>query len=345
MRNGYMIWAMLLVAMLGCDDDKDTVADAGSDAGTVTDTGGTDTTPSGTADTTSTGASDTGDPQCDHTEACAPIPYERQICSFPLTPVLDGNTNDDVWANARWETVSSAMGFIAADSDADASFDFACVADADNIYIAFRIHDDVIVSGETGDCDIYLDDSLELYIDACYQPESSYNGDDAQITLGAENIGVTDQSQIVWNGGCGNSGIPGPDTGSQAVAVTTADGWAGEIAIPLNVTNGWAITPADGKIIGFNIHYNDDDDQGDRDSKLIWGLKDRETDGSYSSTAQFDTLQFCQVGSMPTDTPTTDSDTDVPDGGDVDGGTPTDTAQATDSDVDAGMDAGTDGGK
>jgi len=195
-----------------------------------------------------------------------------------------------------------------------------------------------------------MDDSLELYIDACYGRESFYDGDDAQITLGAENIGVTDQSQIVWNGGCGNTGTPvlGPETGSQALAVQTADGWAGEIAIPLTNT-GWAITPVDGKIIGFNLHYNDDDDQGDRDSKLIWGLTDRETDGSWDSTGQFDSLQFCQVGAMPTDNGTdTGSDTTVPDAGDLDAGTPTDTAQATDSEtepVDAGTDAGMDGGK
>ncbi len=356
MRKGYIICALLLiVGMLGCDDTKDSDADAGTDAGAATDTGGTDTNPIGSTDTGQPLPSDTGNAECFHTEACSAIPYERQTCQFPLTPVLDGDTSDSVWANANWETVTSTMGLAPADSDADASFEFACVADANNIYIAFRVHDDTIVSGENEECDIWMDDSLEFYIDGCYGRESFYDGDDAQISLGAENIGVTDQSQIVWNGGCGNTGtpIPGPETGSQAVAVATADGWAGEIAIPMNPTAGWALEPADGQIIGFNMHYNDDDDQGDRDAKLIWGLTDRETDGSWDSTGQFDSLQFCQVGSVPTDTPTdmgTDTDTTMPDGGDVDGGTSTDTAQATDTatadvGMDAGDDAGADGGK
>ena len=73
-------------------------------------------------------------------------------------------------------------------------------------------------------------------------------------------------------------------------------GWAGELAIPLKPEGGWSLTPEDGQIIGFNAHYNDDDDGGDRDHKLIWSLNDQLDDASWQDTTKFGELQFCRIG-------------------------------------------------
>ena len=375
MKKGYVVLILMLMAM-GCGDSKSGDADSGADTASeppATGDTATSQTPSDTsgdagtvaATPTETETEDLAAMECFITEPCgAVVPNERQICPFPLTPTLDGDTNDTVWASANWETVTSSMAFLAADSDADASFDFACVADTENIYLAFRVRDDAIVSGENTECEIYMDDSIEFYIDGCYGRQSQYDGDDAQITIGAENIGVTDPAAAILNGGCGNPGTPlmGADTGSLVLTAATADGWAGEIAIPLSPPSGWSLEPVDGQIIGFNAHYNDDDDQGDRDHKLIWGLKDRAVDLSWSDTHMFEQLQFCAVPGTDTGTGTgtdTGSDTGVaPDAGDEDAGEPdtapdtADTADVPDTtatddmpDTETGIpDAGDDGG-
>jgi hypothetical protein len=104
------------------------------------------------------------------------------------------------------------------------------------------------------------------------------------------------------------------------------DGWVAEIAIPLTVVGGWDINVEDGLVVGFQNHYNDDDDGGDRDHKLIWSAKDKYDDLSWQSPARFGQLQFCQVGGTgtPTETPADAGD----DGGAV---TPSDGGDAADA--------------
>ncbi len=195
---------------------------------------------------------------CIMTEPCGgSIPSERIECPYPLTPTMDGNLEDDAWQSASWEFMAHDAGNVntAPDNDDDASMEFGCVADADYIYIAYRIHDDVIINNELSGCEVWDDDSVEFYIDACYERTAKYNGDDAQIAVGAENIGVTDQSEIVL-GGCNGAPFQGPQTGSISYSVEMEGGWMGEIAIPLHPEGGWNIAPQDGQIIGFNTHYN-----------------------------------------------------------------------------------------
>jgi hypothetical protein len=196
--------------------------------------------------------------------------------------------------------VDSTRGPVTPDSDDDASFEFACVADYDNIYIAFRVKDDVIISGDVeSECDLYQDDSIEFYLDNCYERASVYDGDDAQITIGADSIGQTDQSAFTL-GGC-NAPLKGADTGTTVLSTRTADGWAGEISIPLRIEgeNGWNLQPLAGQVVGFDAHYNDDDGDGERDSKLIWSAEDVYDDASWSDPTEFAELQFCEVGGGP----------------------------------------------
>lgn len=337
-------WIMVLLALMwGCKDGKkaeDAGVDAGTDQASEQETG-SEAKPDYPSDeegdtTTASEQVDAGSLECFQTEPCGdPIPYERQICPYPLTPELDGNLDDEAWSYGYWEQITSEMGTVPAADDSDASFEFACVADDDFIYIAFRVTDDTLITGETTGCDVYKDDSIEFYIDGCAERASDYDGDDAQIVIGAETAGVTEQSEMAL-GGCHTFG---PDSGTRVRTELTDNGWVGEVAIPLDPDgdDGWAIERAHGQIIGFNTHYNDDDLGGDgQNSKLIWGLKDRESDNSWNNPQNFNELQFCSIYG-----PDTGTGSEVePDGG-VDTGTDGDTSVDTGTGDDTADDTGT----
>ena len=84
----------------------------------------------------------------------------------------------------------------------------------------------------------------------------------------------------------------GPKTETIAAGEKTADGWNVEVGIPLK-NSGWNIQPKDGLKIGFNMHYNDDDDGGDRDHKLIWSAEEVKLgEASWQNPSRFAELQF-----------------------------------------------------
>lgn len=202
-------------------------------------------------------------------------------CQFPGVVIVDGNLND--WAGIEFILVPHDKGTGPAPDDADASFEFAAVADADWLYVAIDIKDDTIHAGES---DNWEDDSVEIYIDANHARTETYEDDDAQITISAGSIGGDINNPIIT----GSTGAA--DLGVQAAVVATADGWLVEAAIPLN-SGQWNITPVAGLVIGFNIHFNDDDDGGGRDHKLIWSDLDVD-DASWNNPSRFADLTFVE---------------------------------------------------
>jgi len=200
---------------------------------------------------------------------------------FPVTPKLDGNFND--WsAKTVWHKVTSKMGWSNPTNDADGSLEFACVADLTYLYVAIKIWDDIKVVGENTGGAVWQDDSVEIYIDGGNEKAGAYDANDAQITIGRDNVGGD-----VNNPKMGGSG---PRTGIKAAVVDTATGWALEAAIPL-ANHG--IKAAVGKVIGFNIQLNDDDDKGGRDHKLAWSSVELAAgEGSWNNPKMFAELQF-----------------------------------------------------
>ena len=67
-------------------------------------------------------------------------------CQYPVSINVDGNLSD--WAGIEFITVPHDMGTSAATDDADASFEFAAVADADWLYVAIDVTDDSIRLGK-----------------------------------------------------------------------------------------------------------------------------------------------------------------------------------------------------
>ena len=206
-------------------------------------------------------------------------------CAFPNTVKLDGILNDNPWQYAPWHTIKNDEGTQPAPDGKDATCSFAAVADSKWLYVAFKVTDDKIVTGESTGNDLWKDDSVEIYIDANHARTATYEKDDAQITIGADNIDLKNIEKPDI-GGTGD----GATTGTRAAAVRSADGWIVEAAIPLK-NDKWDIKPSNDFVIGFNVHFNDDDDGGDRDHKLIWSKNDVD-DQSWQNTTRFADLKF-----------------------------------------------------
>jgi hypothetical protein len=217
-------------------------------------------------------------------------------CAFFNTIDLDGKLNDFTWQFAPWQIIGAKDATVPASNDKDASVKFATAADDKFLYVAAEITDDKIQKeGDTG-CNVWKDDSIEIYIDGENDKANSYDKNDAQITVGADVIGVKPEVDVLEGllGGC--VGITqGPSTETIATAQETKEGWNVEIAIPLT-NDGWNIKPKDGLRIGFNVQYNDDDDGADRDHKLIWCVREvQQGEGSWQNPSLFAELEFVEA--------------------------------------------------
>ena len=58
---------------------------------------------------------------------------------------------------------------------ADADITFAAVADMEWLYVALKVSDDIIQTGENVGRDVWQDDSAEVYIDANHCADSKQN--------------------------------------------------------------------------------------------------------------------------------------------------------------------------
>jgi len=211
-------------------------------------------------------------------------------CGFPVVVNLDGNFNE--WpGNVPWHKVKSSMGWETPDNDDDGSFEFACSADEDFLYVAVKVWDDEKRANEDAGDDVYNDDSIELYIDGDNSKSAEYEGDCCQITIGRYNVGENPETPRLnaYKGG-NDLGLAASETGTMVAAIETYYGYAMEVAVPLET---FMIEIDEGVVIGFNIQLNDDDDGGTRDHKLSWSEKEREdVESAYTNPSVFGELMF-----------------------------------------------------
>jgi hypothetical protein len=217
-------------------------------------------------------------------------------CAYPNTVKLDGRLDDLAWTVAPWQLFGAKDATVPADNDADASVKFSVCADENYLYFAAHIADDKVNSNENTKCDVWNDDSVEVYVDMGNEKANAYDINDAQITIGADTVDakadVKTSAGIL--GGC--VGITqGPTTETIAVGTKTNDGWDSEVAIPWK-NAGWSVKLKDGLVIGFNVQYNDDDDKGGRDSKLIWSAQEvAKGEGSWNNPSLFAELRLTNM--------------------------------------------------
>ncbi len=170
-------------------------------------------------------------------------------------PTIDGAA-DAAWDDG--ETVSLDNVIIGSSShggtsDLDASA--TTLYDADDLYVLVEVTDDTAIQDSGA---IHDDDSIDLFLDVGNEDETSYDGDEFMYQFRADGSGF----QEVKNGAT---------AGVSYAAAATSSGYNVEVAIP-HFTVG--TSPSDGKQLGFDVHVNDDDSGGSRDSKLAWYATD-----------------------------------------------------------------------
>lgn len=203
---------------------------------------------------------------------------------FPVKITLDGKTDD--WAGVPLQTVDRGPKKSPSPPE-NGKFDFAVAADETNLYVYMHTVDSNIIAGKHGK-DTWNEDSMEFYLNLTKSLKASgYKTGIFQINISPTNIGKNNAPLAVT----GTNAEKAKVTGS---VFSTTDGWAFEVAIPLE-----SLKPEHGTTIGFQAHANGATKK-DRDSKLIWSLADR-ADQSYQNPALFGKAVFFKVGS--TDVP------------------------------------------
>jgi len=197
-------------------------------------------------------------------------------CAFPLGDgevTLDGRIMEAFWQFAPWHGISHDMVNadlpIPSDDDADGSMEFACAASGDFLYFGAVW---------------WQNDAIEVYMDGGNEKVNVYDANDIQLGMvvdGIQTDGVNTAPAVQI--------ADLEAAGFEFATFETGDGWELEAKIPFEP---FGIQVAQGKTIGFNVHYNDDDDGGaTREHKLNWSKNDND-DTSYTNPQKFAELQF-----------------------------------------------------
>jgi hypothetical protein len=191
-------------------------------------------------------------------------------------PVIDGKA-EGLWASAKDIKLANAI-YSSMPSEEDLSADFRIMCDNDNLYVFVDVIDDKLVN-DSGPDEWYLDDCVEIFVDADNSKSESYDDNDGQYRFSWNpNRPTMNMSQ-----GGGTEGI-------EFAMVTTEKGYRTEIKFPLSTLK---IKPSKMAKIGLDVHVNDDDDGGDRDTKLTWSDKE---DIAWQSPNVFGTVSVGILG-------------------------------------------------
>jgi len=169
--------------------------------------------------------------------------------------VIDGK-GDDFLPESREYKIGNVV-LMPPSNDEDFSASYKAMWDEKNLYVLVDVTDDTL----TNDSDeFWLDDCVEVFVDADNSKSDSYGGNDYQFHFGwAEANPSMGESQH------------NRTTGVEFATVRTDRGYRMEIKLPWTTLG---TKPSAGAKIGLDVHVNDDDDGGDRDTKLIWRGKE-----------------------------------------------------------------------
>lgn len=244
-------------------------------------------------------------------------PYEQQVTNglpsvypviYPAAATVDGDLSD--WpSNMPWHVVGGEVGSYhpspyrrdpahypasPPQNNTDCSYTWGAMMDDRNLYVAVEVFDDYKIAHETDDDNlIFLDDSVEFYIDGGNEKHPAYDANDAQIAIArGEDWDDPSAPRISpWEGY--GSGIPGDRTGARVYVRNKEGGYTVEAEIPLET---FGIDPVAQDGIGFNIHINDDDDGGIRDHKIMWSAAEQiDGEQSFHNPAVFGTLAIFDI--------------------------------------------------
>jgi len=206
----------------------------------------------------------------------SPVISDHQIVQTLFAPTIDG------LVDSNWSAVSRrAIGNVVVGSvtdDNDLSGGFRAQWDDENLYLLVDVKDEA-QQNDSG-TQTWNDDSMEIYID----------GDkDGQGTYGANDF----QYRFVWTG----TSLTileikhGATTGVVASRFATGNGYVFEVKLPWSTLSQNSV--AVGALLGLDVHVNDDDNGGERDSKRAWF---NTMDTSWQNPSTFATARLTGIG-------------------------------------------------
>lgn len=210
-------------------------------------------------------------------------------------PKIDGLV-DSLWYNApRYPMVAEIINYVEPDDWYDASGEWRAMWDNDFLYFLVDIRDDQFLVGMDWNWD-----SVELYSDADYSHETTYDGiDDVQLRF---HLDDDTRSITVYTSDKG----PEFETSDFVWEQEYTDlGWRLEVAMPLV---DLFIDRDPGTIIGTECQYNDNDDGTATQHKLIafgnveehWGNPSLFGSAKLSDYLASDTLMVLRTKTQPT---------------------------------------------
>lgn len=140
--------------------------------------------------------------------------------------------------------------------------------DADNLYVAVRVYDDVLyddnAEAESEDGMTWFDDSVEVFVDGDNSNFPMRNVTDPAV------IGAGGQYVITINNAFRDQEAGNPDYGENAAWFAKTqendNGYDAEFRISMDEIGN----PQPGDIIGFTVAVNDDDDGDEAERQIIW---------------------------------------------------------------------------
>lgn len=171
-------------------------------------------------------------------------------------PIIDGIV-DPVWSDGVQYTTNNHL--VAGSGmlfQRDLWATWRALYDDTNLYILVEVRDESLVNDGPNFYG-YGDDMVQVMLDGDHSAGASYDGEN-DFELGFR---WNDPSIIA-----GLNSAPVPPN-AQFSLVSTGDGYVLEVLLPLTEID---VMPEYGYTVGFDIHVNDDDDGGLRDTKISW---------------------------------------------------------------------------
>lgn len=202
----------------------------------------------------------------------------RLVAPYRDFIVLDGDLSD--WKGIQFVSVTPQNGIFdpqpaPADSAADLSFRFAVCHDAQALYVAVEVTDDVVVADSSDpaqtNAPAWDDDTVEVFIDGNHnRAPNSRIKDGSELAFGGEFSLVVNGAAMSDYSGWPNS-FRKPDHWEGATNYAAIQ--KGETLARYEFRLSWKVMGGKvrpGDTIGFNISVQDDDDGGHRDHALYW---------------------------------------------------------------------------
>ena len=188
-------------------------------------------------------------------------------------PIRIDGTIEDIWSGAREYKIANVI-YMPASSEADLSASYKAMWDAQNLYVLINVTDDSLKNDSSSDL-WYQDDCVEVFVDADNAKSENYGNNDGQYHFDWDR---TNPSMDRFEHGRLN--------GVTFAMVPTENGYRTEIKFPWSTLG---TESSAGMKIGLDVHVNDDDDGGDRDTKMTWRGKE---DNAWQTPRAFGTAEL-----------------------------------------------------